>query len=141
MSEVTIPDVQIDKLDKLAKVYIRIRDKVSELTRAYDAEVEALKAQQEQVAHAMKDKLQALGGKAVKTDYGTVSLVTKTRYFAQDWAMMKKFVMENDALDLLEKRVAQTNMAEFLKGHPGVVPPGLNISSSIEVSVRKPTKG
>jgi hypothetical protein len=138
MSEVTVPEIQIDKL---AKVYIRIRDKVSELTREYDAKVESLKAQQEQVAHAMKDQLQALGGKSVKTDYGTVSLVTKTRYFAQDWALMKKFVMENDALDLLEKRVAQTNMAKFLEENPGTVPPGLNISSSIEVSVRKPTKG
>jgi hypothetical protein len=47
---------------------------------------------------------------------------------------------ENDALDLLEKRIAQTNMATFLQDNPTLVPPGLNSNSEYEISVRKPTK-
>lgn len=134
MTEETIP------MDRLAKVYVKIRDKISELTRDYETQVETLKASQAQVANTMKDQLRAAGMLSSKTEYGTVSLITKTRYYAQDWDAMKTFIKEHDAVDLLEKRIAQKNMQQFLEENPGVVPTGLNTVSEIEVSVRKPTK-
>ncbi len=134
MTEETIP------MDRLAKVYVKIRDKISELTRDYETQVESLKASQAQVANTMKDQLRAAGMLSSKTEYGTVSLITKTRYYAQDWDAMKTFIKEHDAVDLLEKRIAQKNMQQFLEENPGVVPTGLNTVSEIEVSVRKPTK-
>lgn len=134
MTEETIP------MDRLAKVYVKIRDKISELTRDYETQVESLKASQAQVANTMKDQLRAAGMLSSKTEYGTVSLITKTRYYAQDWDAMKTFIKEHDAVDLLEKRIAQKNMQQFLEENPGVVPTGLNTVSEIEISVRKPTK-
>lgn len=134
MTEETIP------MDRLAKVYVKIRDKIAELTRDYESQVETLKASQAQVANTMKDQLRAAGMLSSKTEYGTVSLITKTRYYAQDWDAMKTFIKEHDAVDLLEKRIAQKNMQHFLEENPGVVPTGLNTVSEIEVSVRKPTK-
>ena len=134
MTEETIP------MDRLAKVYVKIRDKISELTRDDESQVETLKASQAQVANTMKDQLRAAGMLSSKTEYGTVSLITKTRYYAQDWDAMKTFIKEHDAVDLLEKRIAQKNMQQFLEENPGVVPTGLNTVSEIEVSVRKPTK-
>jgi hypothetical protein len=127
-------------MDRLAKVYIKIRTRIAELTRDYESQVEALKAQQTQVADNMKDQLREVGALSAKTEFGTVSLVTSTRYFAQDWDAMKTFIMEHDAIDLLEKRVAQGNMKKFLDANPGVVPPGLNTVSEIEVRVTKPQK-
>lgn len=125
-------------MDRLAKVYVKIRDKISDLTRDYETQVETLKAQQAQVSSTMKDQLRAMGTLSSKTEFGTVSLITKTRYYAMDKDAFKRFVIENDAADLYEQRVAQKNMAEFLDKNPGNVPPGLNIVSEIEVSVRKP---
>jgi hypothetical protein len=133
MSEQQIP------LDKLAKVYRKMRDQISELTKEYDTQVEALKAQQEEIKNAMKEQMQALGVTSVRTDQGTVVLSVKTRYSTADWDSFKKFVMEHDALDLFEKRIAQTNMKQFLEENPGVVPPGLNSNSEYDVSVRKPS--
>jgi len=133
MSDQPIP------LDKLAKVYRRMRDQISELTKEYDTKVEILKAQQEEVANAMKEQMQALGVTSVRTDQGTVVLSVKTRYSTADWDAFKKFVTEHDALDLFEKRIAQTNMKQFLEENPGVVPPGLNSNSEYDVSVRKPS--
>lgn len=130
---------EVIPMDRLAKVYVKIRDKISELTRDYETQVETLKAQQAQVSSTMKDQLRAMGSLSSKTEYGTVSLITKTRYYAMDKDAFKRFVIENDAADLYEQRVAQKNMAEFLDKNPGNVPPGLNIVSEIEVSVRKPT--
>ena len=133
MSEQQIP------LDKLAKVYRKMRDQISELTKEYDTQVEALKAQQEEIKNAMKEQMQALGVTSVRTDQGTVVLSVKTRYSTADWDSFKKFVMEHDALDLFEKRIAQTNMKQFLEENPGVVPPGLNSNSEYDISVRKPS--
>lgn len=126
-------------LDRLAKVYIKIRDKRAELNRAFEAEDQRMKAAQAEIANEMKDRLQALGVKSAKTEHGTVSLSTKTRYYAQDWEAFGRFVVEHDAPFLYEKRVAQGAMAEFLENNPGVVPPGLNTMSEVDVSVRKST--
>ena len=130
---------EVIPMDRLAKVYVKIRDRISDITKVYETEVETLKAQQAQVSSTMKDQLRSMGSLSAKTEYGTVSLITKTRYYAMDKDAFKRFVIENDAADLYEQRVAQKNMAEFLDKNPGNVPPGLNIVSEIEVSVRKPT--
>jgi hypothetical protein len=66
-------------------------------------------------------------------------LVQKTRYYTQDWDSFKKFVIEHDVVDLLEKRIAQTNMSKFLEENPTLVPPGLNSNTEFDISVRKPT--
>jgi hypothetical protein len=98
-----------------------------------------LKAQQQEVKNAMKDLMLASGTKSSRTDYGTVSLVQKTRYYTQDWDSFKKFVIEHDVVDLLEKRIAQTNMSKFLEENPTLVPPGLSSNTEFDISVRKPT--
>ena len=130
---------EVVPLDKLAKIYRKMRDRVSELTREYDTEVEIIKAQQAEIATAMKEQMQALGVTSVRTDQGTVVLSVKTRYSTSDWDSFKSFVMEHDALDLFEKRIAQTNMKQFLEENPGVVPPGLNSNAEYDISVRKPS--
>jgi hypothetical protein len=133
MSEEAIP------LDKLAKIYRKLRGKISELTQEYDTQVEILKAQQDDIKNAMKDQMKALGVTSVRTLEGTVVLSVKTRYSTQDWDEFKKFVLAHEALELLEKRIAQTNMAQFLEENPGSMPPGLNSSSEYDISVRKPS--
>ena len=127
-------------LDVLAKAYIKMRDKLSVLTREYETAEAAIKEQQAEVAAAMKDRLQALGAKSASTSYGTVSLKTSTRYYFTDWEAAHKFILDNDAPYLLEKRVSQAMMKEFLENNPSVVPPGLNTMSELTVSVTKPRK-
>ena len=127
-------------LDKLARVYRKIRDKVQVMTKDYESAVEELKAQQDEIKHAMKDQMLALGSSSIKTPEGTIILSQKVRYVTDDWDSFKTFVVEHDALDLFEKRIHQTNMVTFLDENPGVVPPGLNSMTEYDVSVRKPTK-
>ena len=127
-------------LDKLARVYRKIYTKVQELTLTYETELEELKAKQEQIKSAMKDQMLASGVNSVRTDEGTIIMSQKTRYYTDDWDSFKQFVVEHDALDLFEKRIAQKNMSTFLEENPGVVPAGLNSMSEYAVTVRKPTK-
>ena len=134
MTEITVP------MDKLARIYRKIKTEIDTLTQEYDNKLETLKAQQDELKFAMKDQMQALGVKSVNTAYGTVSMIHKTRYSTQDWDSFKKFIVEHDVVDLLEKRIAQTNMARFLEENPGSVPPGLKSFSEFEIRVTKPSK-
>ena len=82
-------------MDRLAKVYLKIRTKIQELERAHEAQLEELKQQRDVIALQMKDMMLALGSKSVKTDAGTVILSQKTRYYASDWDEMKKFILSS----------------------------------------------
>ena len=132
-------EIDVMPMDRLAKIYRKMRSAIEVLTKEYDTQVEAIKEQQEGVKNAMKEQMKALGVSSMKTEQGTVILSVKTRYNTQDWDSFKKFMIEHEAIDLLEKRIAQLNMAQFLEENPGLVPPGLNTSSEYDVSVRKPT--
>jgi hypothetical protein len=132
MSEEAIP------IDRLTKIYRKIKAEIDQLTKEYDTRVEELKASQDEIKFAIKDQMKALGVSSVKTEFGTVSMANKTRYSTQDWDSFKTFIVEHDVVDLLEKRIAQTNMAKFLEDNPGVVPPGLNAFSDFEIRITKP---
>ena len=133
MEEEVIP------LDRLVKIYRKLRTRMTELTQEYDTQAEVLKGQQDEIKNAIKDQMKAMGVTSVRTTEGTAVMSVKTRYTTQDWDSFKKFMIEHEAIDLLEKRIAQLNMAQFLEENPGVVPPGLNSSSEYDISVRKPT--
>jgi hypothetical protein len=133
MEEEAIP------LDRLVKIYRKLRTRMTELTQEYDTQAEVLKGQQDEIKNAIKEQMKAMGVTSVRTTEGTAVMSVKTRYTTQDWDSFKKFMIEHEAIDLLEKRIAQLNMAQFLEENPGVVPPGLNSSSEYDISVRKPT--
>jgi hypothetical protein len=126
-------------MDRLAKIYLKIRTKTQLLTQDYEKQKAELEAQKAEVANAMRDQMKALGTKSVKTEFGTVMLGVKTRYSTQDWEAFKEFCIANNTIDFLERRIAQRNMAKWLEENPESVPPGLNSDSEYEVTVRKPS--
>ena len=131
---------EVIPLAQLAKIYRKIKMRMEELTKEYDTQTEMLKEELEAIKFEIKDQMKAQGATSIRTEFGTISLVTKTRYNTQDWDSFKRFVVEHDVVDLLEKRIAQANMAKFLEENPSLVPPGLNSSSEYEIRVIKPTK-
>lgn len=120
-------------IDRLVRIYTKMRAKLQEL----DQEVERIKEEQKAVKLAIKDQMQTNHLTSAKTEFGTVSLVTKTRFYTQDWDSFKSFMKEHDALDLMERRISQTNMKTFLEEHPTLMPPGLNSETEFDISVRK----
>ena len=122
-------------VDKLVRIYMKMRSAIQDL----DSQIETIKEQQQSVKNEIKDRMRGTGVKSLRTDHGTVSLMEKTRYYTNDWDSFKKFMVEHDALDLLEKRIAQSNMKLFLEENPGSIPPGLNSDTEFDISVRKPS--
>ena len=130
------PEVDTIPLDKLVKIHAKIKAKME----AIDKQLAELEEARTEIRLAIKDQMKALGLTSVQTSSGTVSLMKKTRYNTQDWDQFKAFVLEHDAVDLLEKRIAQSNMAQFLEENPGVVPPGLNSVTEFDIRVTKARK-
>jgi hypothetical protein len=124
-------------LDQLAKIYRKIKTRMDVVQKEFDTQLETLAAQLEEVKMEIKEQMKAQGAKSVKTDFGTLSLVTKTRYSTTDWDSFKTFIVEHEVVDLLEKRIAQLNMAKFLEENPGLVPPGLNSNTGFEIKLYK----
>ena len=130
------PAVEAIPLDKLVAIHAKIKARQELL----DKQLADLEEQREEIRMAIKDQMKALGLASVRTSHGTVSLMKTTRYNTQDWDSFKQFVLEHQVVDLLEKRIAQTNMAQFLEENPGVVPPGLNSVTGFDIRVTKARK-
>ena len=79
----------------------------------------------------------AQGADSIKTKAGTATRTIKSKYWTGDWESMYAFIRKNDAFLLLEKRLHQTNMRQFLDENPDQKPAGLNIDSEYAVTVRR----
>ena len=135
MSEVTTPTVP---LDRLAKVYRKMRDAKGALTATYEADVAKIDGQMDAVTNAMRESLKALGVTSVRTIEGTIVMGKSTRYSVQDWDAFRAFVVEHSAFDLFERRLAQKNTEQFLEENPQLAIPSLVADAKYTISVRKP---
>jgi sugar phosphate isomerase/epimerase len=124
-------------LDQLTSVYLKIRDKRSELKREFEAQDSQLEEQQQVLANQMLETCKEMGADSIRTPHGTIIRSVKSKYWTNDWESMYRFIKDNDAFGLLEKRLHQTNMKEFLHENPDVMPMGLNVESEYSIVVRR----
>lgn len=124
-------------LDQLTAIYLKIRDKRSELKREFENQDKDLEEQQKMLAEQMLDSCKELGADSIKTPHGTIIRSVKSKYWTGDWDSMYTFIKEHNAFGLLEKRLHQTNMKDFLNEHPDVMPMGLNVENEYTIVVRR----
>jgi hypothetical protein len=122
--------------DKLAAIYIKMREAVKEK----EEEIKIIKTQQERINQELLDLCEEQNLDSLKTPAGTVTRRVQTNFWTSDWEEMHKFIKENDAFHLLEKRIHNTSMKEFLADNPDQMPVGLQTNRKYILSVRKPTK-
>ena len=121
--------------DKLVAIYIKIRGAIKEK----DDEIKLFKEQQEFVAEKLLALCSEQNLDSMKTTEGTITRRVSSNYWTSDWEAMYKFIETNDAYHLLEKRIHNTNMKEFLTENPDECPQGLQSNKKYIISVRKPT--
>lgn len=124
-------------IDKLTRVYIKMRDAKSKLAAEYKEKDEDITSQMDQVKAALLDYCREHNVESVRTASGLVYRTQKTRYWTSDWEAMHRFVVENNVPEFLEKRLNQTVVKAFLEENPETVPPGINADSEYTVTVRK----
>ena len=124
-------------LDQLTSIYIKIRDARADKKRAFEEQDKELEDQLTVLATQMLDTCKEMGADSIRTPHGTIIRTVKSRYWTSDWDSMYGFIEEHGAFGLLEKRLHQTNMKDFLQENPDVLPMGLNVESEYTVSVRR----
>lgn len=124
-------------LDKLTEVYIRMRDVRNAKARAFEAEDKILEEQMKLIEGQMLEICKLNNANSIRTEHGTVIRQMKSRYWTNDWDSMYRFIKDNDAYGLLEKRLHQTHMKEFLSENPDKLPMGLNVEREFTVVVRR----
>lgn len=127
------------KADELVLTYRRIRDVINEKEEAHKEEIATLKAQQDVVSEALLALCNDQNLDSIRTAAGTVTRSTTTRYWTSDWESMYQFIKDRDAPFLLEQRIHNGNMRQFLEDNPEDLPIGLNADTKYVVRVRKPT--
>ena len=125
------------QLSKLTEVYIKIRDARSELKHKFEEQDALLADQAKLLEVTMLDTCKELGADSIRTQHGTIIRSVKSRYWTNDWDSMYTFIREQGAFGLLEKRLHQTNMKQFLEENPMFHPAGLNVDSEYTVIVRR----
>jgi hypothetical protein len=126
-------------VEDMVTAYRKIRDAISEKEDAHKAEVSGLREQLDVVSDALLGICNSLQADSLRTAAGTVSRRVNTRYWTTDWEKMYEFIRENDVPFLLEQRIHNGNMKQFLDDNPDMLPVGLQADRKFVVQVRKPT--
>lgn len=126
-------------IDKLVSVYLKIRTAVQEKEEQHKAEIEELKGQLDAVSQKLLSICNSQNADSIRTSAGTISRRISSRYWTTDWESMYNFIREHDAPFLLEQRIHNGNMKQFLEDNPDAVPAGLQADRKYVIQVRKPT--
>jgi sugar phosphate isomerase/epimerase len=124
-------------LDQLTSIYLKIRDTRAENKREFENVDKDLEEQQKMLAEQMLDTCKEMNADSIRTPHGTIIRSVKSKYWTGDWDSMYNFIKEHDAFGLLEKRLHQTNMKDFLNENPDVMPMGLNVENEYTIVVRR----
>jgi hypothetical protein len=124
-------------LDKLTAIYLKMRDKRDDMRREAEAREKELEEQMGVIETEMLEVCKQMNADSVRTPHGTIIRSVKSRYWTNDWDSMYQFIKEHDAFGLLEKRLHQTHLKEFLSENPDTFPIGVNVENSYSVVVRR----
>jgi hypothetical protein len=126
-----------EPIDVLVKAYINLRTAKDDLRRTYELQDKEMQDQMNMIQSEILDFCKTSGLDSLKTKYGTAMRNVKERYWCTDWDSFRSFVKENDAIELFEKRIHQTNMKQFIETNPELLPPGMNIEREYSITIRK----
>lgn len=124
-------------LEKLVRVFLKMRGARDKMVKEHEAALGELEAQMQSVRQALLGYCKDHNVESVRTTEGSFYRTLKRRYWTNDWEAMGRFIVEHGVPDLLEKRLHQANTQSFLEQHPDLLPPGLNVDSEFTVTVRK----
>jgi len=129
MSDITV--------DQIVEVYIKIRDARDEARKEADKIEADFASQLDVLEQQMLDVCKTTGATSLKTPHGTVMQSVKKRYWTNDWEKFYAFMFERNIPELLERRIHQTNIKQFLEENPDMLPLGLNVEAEHSITVRR----
>lgn len=121
----------------IIRTYMKLRNQKDQLEAETKDRVAALKAKMTKLEAWIKEKADADGVTSFKTDHGTAFITTTDYANVADWDAVLGFIRDNEAYDMLEKRISKVAVRGYIEANKSV-PPGVNYGTKLEVNVRKP---
>ena len=118
-------------LPKLVKAFRALRDERSKLKEDYKKEDNSLEVKQDKIKEVLLMHCRDNDVNSVKTDEGTFTRTKKVNYWTSDWENLHKFILEHKIPDILQKRISQANLKEWLEDekNKGLLPKGLQVDA------------
>jgi uncharacterized protein YchJ len=123
-------------ITNLVAKYIAARDMKAKLDAAHKTKLEPLVAAMEKTEAAILDFFNKHGIDNAKCEAGTAFKASRTSATVNDMDAFLAFVKENEAWHFLEKRVAKTQVDEYVEAHKDL-PPGISYTRMAALNVRR----
>jgi hypothetical protein len=124
--------------EEVVKAYLAVRNERDRLRNEYEAADKKLVEDLKKLESVLLDVCNTVNANSIKTSLGTVIRKLNERYFCSDWDNFKQYVLENEAVELLERRISQGNFKQHLEEREGDgLPPGINVMREYGITVRK----
>jgi len=127
-------------VDAVINHYIKLRDQKAEIKAECDARTALVDQQMKKIEAYLLQQADAQGVTSFKTKSGTAFVTTVDMANVADWDAVLKFVRENDAWDMLEKRVNKNAVRQRIEAAKSV-PSGVNWATRLDINVRRPAGG
>lgn len=127
-------------VEQVVGTYVKLRRRREALEATVKADVDVIKAKMAKLEAWLMQKADEDGVTSFKTPAGTAFVTTTDFANVADWDAVLKFIRDNDAFDMLEKRVSKAAVRAQLD-ETGSVPPGITYGTKIGINIRKPTGG
>lgn len=131
----------MNDMDELSVQYIKLRQKREILKERFTAEDGELEKAMAEIEAQLLDTLNASNSNSMSTNSAVVIRTVRKRYMPSNWNAVYELIKKHDAYGLLEKRVHNGNMKDFLEEHPDEYPAGMNVDSRYAVTVRRKNQG
>ena len=123
-------------IDDLVRKYIALRDKKATLAAEIKAKLEPIDRGLALAEAAILQHLQAVGGESIRTPNGTAYKTTRVSCTVQEWEPLLAWIQENNAWEMLDKRVNKTGVESYKEEHNDL-PPGVKWDEAVTVNVRR----
>ena len=129
------------KLDEIVQAYLTIRGQRENIAREFELQDAELKAEQAQLEQVLLEQCNEMNAETIRTGAGTVVKTLRESYICSDWDGLKSFIMDNGLIELMQQRLHNTNLKEYLASHDGEgMPPGVSSFREYSIVVKKPSK-
>lgn len=125
------------KLSEAVELYIKLRDKKSQMKAEFDAAVAPIQEKIDQLEAKLLDVFNKTGMDSVKTEFGTAYTSTRTSVSVADRDAFLAYVKASGDFNMLDVRPSRSAIPEFAAANDGELPPGINMRTERVVNVRR----
>jgi hypothetical protein len=125
------------KLDDAVSLYIRIRERKSELKKKYDEDKKALDDKMATIEAKLLEMFNRTGQEMARTAAGTAYISVRSTASVADHDVFLEFVKEHDEWGLVDVRAAKSAIDAYRAAHENQLPPGISITEERCVNIRR----